>query len=121
MNVTKTLANKAATNLSTKDGYAAKYDTGGVNVCSAITDQAIGIIGRGGDATLLQSDVTIFGEALAKAGGTITRGQYITPHTDGTVVASAGSGCTEFAIALESAVAGDFFRVFVLGGHKQWA
>jgi hypothetical protein len=120
MNVTKTFANKAATNLSTKDGYAAKYDSG-VNICSAITDQAIGIISRGGDATLLQTEVIIFGEALAKAGGTITRGQYITPHTDSTVVASAGAGCTEFAIALESAVAGDFFRVFVLGGHKQWA
>jgi hypothetical protein len=120
MNVTKTFANKAATNLSTKDGYAAKYDSG-VNICSAITDQAIGIISRGGDDTLLQTDVIIFGEALAKAGGTITRGQHITPHTDSTVVASAGSGCTEFAIALESAVAGDFLRVFVLGGHKQWA
>jgi hypothetical protein len=41
--------------------------------------------------------------------------------TDSTVVASAGSGCTEFGIALESAVAGDVFKVFVFGGHKQWA
>jgi hypothetical protein len=121
MNSTKTFANKAATDLSAKDGYVAKYDTSGVNVCSAITDQAVGIITKGGDATELKSDVAIFGEALAKLGGTVTAGQMVTPHTDGTVVVSAGSGCTEFGIALESGVVGDFVRIFILGGHKQWA
>jgi hypothetical protein len=121
MNVNKTIANKAATDLSAKDGYVAKYDTGGANVCSAITDQALGIISKGGDATLLQSDVTIFGEALVKLGGTVTQGQMLTPHTDGTAVASAGAGCTEFGLALESGVAGDYIKAFVLGGHKQWA
>ena len=115
-----TFANKAATNLSAKDGYCAKYDSG-ANICSAITDQAIGIITKGGDTTLLQSEICVHGECAAICGGTITAGQMITPHTDSTVVASAGSGCTEFAIALESGVAGDWIKVFVLGGHKQWA
>jgi hypothetical protein len=119
--VTKTFANKAATDLSAKDGYVAKYDTGGMNVCSAITDQGVGVISKGGDTTVLQSEVVIHGEALAKLGGTVTAGQHVTPHTDGTVVASAGAGCTEFGLALESGIAGDWVRVFVFGGNKQWA
>ena len=121
MNVTRVFVNKAATDLSGKDGYVAKYDTGGMAVCSAITDQAVGIITRGGDATLLKSEVCIHGEVLALLGGTVTAGQMVTPHTDSTVVASAGSGCTEFAVALESGVAGDWVKIFVFGGHKQWA
>lgn len=114
-------ANKAATDLSAKDGYAAKYDTGGMNVCSAITDQVVGIVTKGGDTTVLKTEVCISGECSAIAGGTITAGQMVTSHTDGTLVASAGSGCTEFAVALESGVAGDWIKVYVLGGHKQWA
>lgn len=116
-----TMDNKAATDLSAKNGYCVKYDTAGVNVCSAITDQAIGVVISGGDATALKSDVCIFGRCRAICGGTITRGQMVTPHTDSTIVASAGSGCTEFAIALESGVAGDWIEIFILGGHKQWA
>lgn len=120
MNVVKTFANKAATDLSAKAGYCAKYDSG-ANICSAITDQAIGIITAGGDDTALQSDVCILGECQAICGGTITAGQMVTPHTDSTIVATAGSGCTEFALALESGVAGDWINIVVLGGHKQWA
>lgn len=121
MQIVKVFANKAATDLSTKDGYVAKYDTAGMNVCAAITDQAVGVIIKGGDTTLLQTSVCMFGECQAICGGTITAGQAITPHTDGTIVASAGSGCTEFGFALESGVAGDWINVMVLGGHKQWA
>jgi len=113
--------NKAATDLSAKDGYAAKYDTTGVNVCSAITDQAIGIITGGGDDTALQSEICVHGECMAIAGGTIKGGQMLTPHTDSTIVASAGSGCQEFALAMEDAVAGDWFKLFVLGAPKTHA
>lgn len=120
MNIVKTFANKAATDLSAKAGYCAKYDSG-ANVCSAITDQAIGIITEGGDDTKLQSDVCVLGECHAICGGTITEGQMITPHTDSTIVASAGSGCTEFGMAMESGVAGDWIRVLVLGAQKAWA
>lgn len=90
-------------------------------VCSAITDQVVGIVTKGGTAAIGQTEVCIFGECQAIAGGTITAGQFVTPHTDSTVVASAGSGCTEFGIACESAVAGDWFTVFVFSGLKQWA
>jgi hypothetical protein len=121
MTYKRVFANKAATDLSGKDGYVAKYDTAGLAVCSAITDQPVGVISKGGDTTLLQTEVVMHGEATAICGGTITAGQMITSHTDGTIVASAGSGCTEFGIALEAGVAGSWINIFVLGGHKQWA
>lgn len=120
MNVVIVFDNKAATDLSAKDGYVVKQDSGAA-VCTAITDQAIGVVTKGGDATELQSEVCIFGECQAVAGGTIADGAFVTPHTDGTVVTSAKSGCTEFGQALQAAVAGDKFRVFVFGAHKQWA
>jgi hypothetical protein len=115
-----TLANKASTTLAAYDGYCVEFDTSGINVCNAITDQAIGVITKGA-ASGGNSDVCVFGQCLALAGGTVTAGKYVTPHTDGTVIVTAGSGCTEFALALESGVAGDWVKIFVLGGHKQWA
>jgi hypothetical protein len=111
----------SSANHSAKDGYVMKYSGGVVAVCDAITDQAVGICTKGGTAAEAQTEVCIFGECSAVAGGTVTKGQMVTPHTDSTVVATAGSGCTEFGVALEDAVAGDWFKVFVYGGHKQWA
>lgn len=107
--------------LSGKDGYAVKHAGGVLAVCSAITDQAVGICIKGGTVAQAQTEVLIHGEGQAILGGTVTAGQMLTPHTDSTLVASAGAGCTEFALALESGVAGDWVNVFVLGGHKQWA
>ena len=119
MNASKVFA--STVDHSGKDGYAAKYSSGYVIACTAITDQVVGIISKGGTAAEGETEVVIFGEAKAICGGTITKGQMITPHTDSTIVASAGAGCTEFGIALESGVAGDWINVFVYGGHKQWA
>ena len=114
MNVIKTLANKTSTDLTGKEGYAVKYDTSGIALCSAITDQAIGIITRGG-AT--ESDVCIYGECVALAGATITAGKHVIPHTDGTVKNTASSS-QEFALCLESGVAGDLVQIVVLGSNK---
>lgn len=111
-------ANKAATDLSAKDGYCAKYDSG-ANVPSAITDHVIGVITKGGDTTLLQSEICVQGECVALLGGTVTAGQHVGPHTDGTTVVTAGSGNSEYGIALESGVAGDWIKVFVLGQTRQ--
>ena len=113
-NVIVPMANKASTDLSGKAGYAVEFDTTGMNVCNAITDQAVGIIARGG-AT--DSDVCIFGECAAIAGGTVTKGKMVIPHTDGTVKVTAASS-QEFAIALEDGVAGDWVKIFVLGANK---
>ena len=110
MNVIKTFPNKSSTDLTGKEGYLVKYDTSGVNVCSGITDHAVGVVVVGG-AT--ESDVCIFGECVAKAGGTVTRGKHLIPHTDGTVKDTASSS-KEFGLALESGVAGDWVQVMVL-------
>jgi hypothetical protein len=97
------------------------FDTDGVNVCSAITDEVIGIIAKGGDDTDLQTEVCLFGECLAQADGTVTKGKKLTPHADGGVVDSAGASCEEFALALESGVDGDVVSIFVLGSAKTHA
>lgn len=111
----KTFTNKTGVDLSNKEGYAVKFDTDGINVCSAITDQAIGIVTRGGAS---ESEVALAGEEVqAVAGGTVTRGKYVIPHTDGTVKNTAASS-QEFGLALESGVAGDWVNVLVLGSSK---
>jgi len=117
MDVTKTMANKAATDLSDKDGYCAIFDSG-MNVASAITDQVVGIFTKGGDDSVLLSDVCLFGECRAIAGGTVTAGNMLTPHSDGTVIDTTASSCQEFALALESGVAGDWVSIFVIGAAK---
>jgi len=114
MKLLKTLPNKTGTDLTDKEGYAVEFDTDGVKLCNAITDQAVGIITVGG-AT--QSEVCILGECLAVAGGAVTMGKMIIPHTDGTVKDTAASS-QEFALALESGVAGDLVNVCVLGAPK---
>jgi len=112
--IIKTYANKTGVDLTNYTGYAVKFDTDGINICSAITDQAIGVVTSGG-AT--QSDVCILGECQAIAGAAATAGKYLIPHTDGKVKNTAASS-QEFALAIEAAVAGDWFSVFVYGSPK---
>jgi hypothetical protein len=114
MTVRKTFANKSSTDLTGKEGYAVKFDTSGVAVCSAITDQAIGIVTRGGET---QTEVCIYGECTALAGAAITAGKHVIPHTDGTVKDTTSSS-QEFALALETGVAGDWVNIVVLGSNK---
>jgi bacterioferritin-associated ferredoxin len=114
MTVRLVLPNKSSTDLSAYDGYAVKFDTDGLNVCSAITDQAIGILTKAG-AT--ESEVCIHGECLAKCGAAVTAAKHVIPHTDGTVKNTTASS-QEFALALETGVTGQFVNVFVLGSNK---
>lgn len=114
-NVVKAFVNKTGVDLTGKEGHAVKFDTDGINLCSGITDQAIGVITDGG-AT--QADVCIFGECEAKCGGTVTAGKHIIPHTDGTVKNTTSSS-QEFALALMDGVTGDLAcTIFVLGSNK---
>ena len=114
MNVIKSLANKTSTDLSNYAGYAVFFDSTGINVCSAITDQAIGVIVTGGETV---SGVCVFGECSAIAGAAITAGAYVIPHTDGKVRVTTGSS-QEFALAFETGVAGDWVNLFVYGSNK---
>lgn len=114
MSEIQTLSNKTGVDLSDYYGYAVKFDTDGVNLCSAIDDEAIGIISKGG-AT--ESEIVIHGRAVAKAGGTATKGKKGIPHTDGTVKNTASSS-QEFCLILQTGIAGDLIDVFVLGSAK---
>jgi hypothetical protein len=111
--VIKALANKASTDLSAKAGYCVEDDTG-MDVCDAITDQVVGIITQGGETV---SDVCIFGECSAICGAAVTAGKMVIPHTDGTIKNTTSSS-QEFALALETGVAGDWVKIFVLGCPK---
>jgi hypothetical protein len=111
VSVRKVFWNHSAVDLSAKDGYAVKFDTDGIALCTAIADEAMGVITRGG---LTSSEVCIFGECPAKTGGAIVAGNFLTPHTDSTVVVTAASS-SEFALALETAVSGCFSNIFVYG------
>ena len=114
MKIQKTFANKTATDLTGKEGYAVKFDTDGIALCSAITDQAVGIITRGGTT---QSEVCVHGECQALCGASVTAGKFIIPHTDGTIKNTTSSS-QEAGLALESGVAGDWVMVVVLASNK---
>lgn len=118
MQVNKTFVSSA--NHSAKDGYAMKCSAGVVAVCSAITDRAIGICTKGGTAAEAVTEVCIFGECDAVLGGTVTIGQFVGPHTDSTIVASAESSNAEIGIALEGGVAGDVIKIFVIPNINKW-
>jgi len=111
-----TLPNKASTDLSAKDGYAVKFDTDGLAVCSAATDRVVGVLTTGA-ASGGNSGVCIHGECKAIAGGTIVAGQHVTPTTDGRVIAT-GASSQDFGIAIEGGVAGDWITIVVLGAPK---
>lgn len=111
-----TLPNKSAVDLSAKDGYAAKFDTDGINVCGAATDRVVGVITTGAVAGG-NSGVCVLGACRAIAGGTILAGQHVTPTTDGRLIAT-GAGSQDFAIAQEGGIAGDWINIVILGVTK---
>lgn len=115
--IIRTLPNKTSTDLSAKAGYCVEYDTSGMDVADAITDKVVGIIQRGGETA---SDVLVLGVGAAILGGTVTAGQHIQPHTDGSLVVSAGSSSQDIGVALESGVAGDWVQVLFLGCSNKY-
>ena len=109
-----TLPNKSSVDLSTKDGYAVKFDTDGINVCGAATDRVVGVVTHG---EAVNSGVCVHGACKAIAAGTILAGQHVTPTTDGRIIAT-GASSQDFAIAQEGGVAGDWISIIVLGACK---
>ena len=109
----RTFKAKIGVDLTGKEGYAVCFDTDGINVPAGITTKCIGIIVR---ATTVDAEVCIHGDCAALAGGTVTAGKYLIPHTDGTVKDTASTGA-EFALAFESGVAGDWAQVHVQGAN----
>jgi hypothetical protein len=113
MSVIKTFNNKTGVDLTGKEGLVAIFDTDGLNVASAVTHPAVGIITRGGTT---RSEVCLLGEVNALAGAAVTAGQAQVPHTDGTIKDTVSTG-VRFATALESGVAGDWVKIIVRGSE----
>jgi hypothetical protein len=89
-------------------------DSKHVAKCSANTDAAIGIVQNDVSAAEGLAEVAMVGGgAKALAGETITAGQFLVPHTDGSVVKTNADGDNIIAQALEDAVAGDLFSVAI--------
>jgi hypothetical protein len=90
---------------------------------TAATDQAMGVLLEDCPTADVTNgrvcDVRLMGIAMVVAGGSITRGTKVRPTSTGAVQALAGTaGTNEVAvgIAMESAVSGDLFHVFLTLG-----
>lgn len=83
----------------------------------AVTDQAVGVVVRGGVANSY-SDVVLFGKTNVRLGGTVAIGQMLTSTTSGYAIASAGTGArNEVAMALEAGVSGDLIEIMFFGSR----
>jgi hypothetical protein len=56
------------------------------------------------------------GTSKVVASGTITRGAFCTPQSDGSVIATTTGGNAVVGIALQSAVSGDIFEIMLTPG-----
>jgi|ERR1041385_6983758 hypothetical protein len=93
-----------------------------VTQCSGTTDDAIGIAQN--DAANAGDLVEVAlagggGKALAKA--TIAAGNRLGINADGSIQKVASQGDTEFAVAMDDAVAGDIFPVMIKAQTKAYA
>lgn len=97
-------------------GHAVKFGADRLTVSkgSAASDLLVGIsqttVTTAGDKV----EVAINGGgAIGLAGGTISAGNKLTAHTDGTLLASTTSNDQVVGVAMEDAVAGDLFAMEV--------
>ena len=99
-----------------KKGYlvAIASDTATIISSSTTTVAAKGVI-LDGENTDGKSSVAILGctpPVKMKAGGSITKGDYVSQNTDGSVITDPGTGSrVTVGIALEDAVSGELFEV----------
>lgn len=88
-----------------------------VTACSASTDKAIGVAQNAAAAAEDMVEVALpggGGKALAQT--TISAGDFLTPHTDGTLKPATGPTDRVIAMAMEDAVAADVLSTEVIAG-----
>lgn len=108
-----------AADYSGKKGYLVTLSGNTATVSASATVRARGVIlepNRGDDYTTEEVMVGILGALPGtvpmKLSGTVTKGDALQQHTDGTVITDAGSGSRVIVgIALESGVSGDIIEV----------
>lgn len=96
-----------------------------VDVVTAVTDEALGILQNAPDAVNKPAEVAILGTCKAKLGGTVTRGNRLTFDSSGDLVAATeitdGGAADQnvIALALQSGVSGDIIKVTLIpaGGN----
>lgn len=104
-----------AADYSAKAGYLGTFSGETFTVSASATTPATGVILEGA-ATTGQVSVGILGNLAGscrmKAGGSITKGDWVQQHTDGRVVTDAGSGGRVIVgVALEGGVANDLIEI----------
>lgn len=109
MKIVIALPNDTATDLTGKEMQPVKFGTAGVALCTANTDEVIGIVVKGGATS---SNIGIQGEFPALAVGTITGGgKKIAPGNGG--FQDTASGAVECGIGIMPAASGDVVPVFI--------
>lgn len=115
------ITRKAAADYSAKLYYivvgtaANKVTLSGAGGLSIGVIQDVGAKAGAGDTL----DVCVQGPCLVIAGGTITAGQIVASDAAGKAVRCDADGTIGFGYALESAVSGDIFPMFVTGPSAQ--
>ena len=107
----------AAADLSGKQYYFVKLASATtVNVCTATTDRAIGILQNNPDTAGEQCIVTIFGISKVVADGTIACNNVIGTSADSqadAIVPGTDTSVVTLGIAIQAASAGETFTMFL--------
>jgi hypothetical protein len=103
---------------SEKEGYFINLTAGVPVVCSAVTDVPFGVLIDGEEANGVDSVGVCGGNLptiLVKLSGSVSKGQTLQLHSDGSCVVDAGSGArVVVAQALEDGVSGDLIEAVIL-------
>lgn len=105
----------AAADLSAKQYHFVKLTSSGVNVCSAITDVAIGVL-QNTPSSGQPAEICIFGVTKVKADGTLAVGDRLGTSTDSQADAiAAGTAITVTVLgqAITAASAGEISTMFL--------
>lgn len=112
-------SNVSTNDLSLKQFYIVAVDTANdssVILAAAATDPIVGVLQNKPKAA--QAAIYRFiGTSKVIAGGTITRGDFVTSDANGKAVTTTSSSNATLGIALMSAVSGDIFEVQLAVGR----
>ena len=110
MKVVIALPNKTGVDLSGKEGQPVYFNGDGVDLCTAATQQPVGVVVKG--AASGNSDIGIRGQFPVVAAGTITGGGKAISAANGGYQDTASSA-VDAGIGIAPAVAGDVVIVYL--------
>lgn len=113
---------RSTNDLSTKQGYGVALDASNENaivLANAQTLPSIGVLVYPPSGAGDECKVALFGPTfIAKAGGTVAKGAYVTVDANGKFIATTSANDNVYGRALEAAVDGDQFEVMLMGGFR---